>query len=88
MRVEVSMPIFFGRNVAKNEKANSYAGFCKSSNYTVATKDIVKPTTLNCKDNVDGYAISASISNGYWCVDSRGYNDSVTSPNTGTICIK
>lgn len=70
------------------DKASSYAGFCTSSEYVNVMKDIVAPTTLNCKDNTDEYSITASMSGGgYWCVDNYLYNNK-SSLNTGTSCVK
>lgn len=66
--------------------SESYAGFCKSSDYTSLVKS-VKQADLNCKDSKDTYAISSVISDGYWCVDNTGYDDK-SSLNTGTVCIK
>jgi hypothetical protein len=68
-------------------KSNSYTGFCKSGEYTNAMKNIIKLTKLNCKDSANAYAITASISSGYWCIDNTGYNNN-SSLNTGTVCIK
>jgi len=70
------------------EKSNSYAGFCKSSDYLEVTKSITKSTILNCKDSADAYAIMAPISSGYWCVDSTGYNNNASLKNTTTSCVK
>lgn len=70
------------------EKSNSYTGFCKSNEYINATKDIVKPTILNCKDSTDAYSVMAPISSGYWCVDSTGYNNTIASLDIGTTCVK
>jgi len=63
---------------------NSYAGFCKSTEYTNAVKNITK---ANCKDNSSTYAVIAPISSGYWCIDASGYNDKV-SFSVGTSCVK
>ncbi|MFA5095063.1 MAG: hypothetical protein WC447_00130 [Candidatus Paceibacterota bacterium] len=68
------------------DKGSSYAGFCKSNEYANAVKDIIEPTTLNCKDSIDEYSITASMSSGgYWCVDNVFYNNR-SSFNTGTVC--
>ncbi len=70
------------------EKSNSYAGFCKSSDYLEITKSITKSTILNCKDSTNAYAVISPISSGYWCVDSTGYNNNASLKNTTTSCVK
>jgi hypothetical protein len=70
------------------EKSNSYAGFCKSSDYLEVTKSITKSIILNCKDSADAYAIMTPVSSGYWCVDSTGYNNNASLKNTTTSCVK
>jgi predicted Zn-ribbon and HTH transcriptional regulator len=69
-------------------KLNTYTGFCKSDGYINATKDILKLTSLVCKDSSTAYAVTASISSGYWCVDSARHNGNSSSLNTGTSCVK
>lgn len=68
------------------EKNNAYTGFCKSNEYN-GVEGITKLTNLYCEDSSNTYVISASISDGYWCVDYKGNKTNIPS-NAGGACGK
>ena len=67
----------------------SYAGVC-SSNAFVQGKGVIETAggKFACRDSTNSYAVSSKLpdKSTYWCVDSTGFSNEVTSSLTSTSC--
>jgi prepilin-type N-terminal cleavage/methylation domain-containing protein len=62
---------------------NAYTNVCTSNTLgswadDVKTSIVANGGSVACNSDVNNYAVSSTLSNGWWCVDSSGYAGSST----------